>query len=84
MRYIKGTLILGINYQKFPQRDILDGLSDADSLGDKDTRRSTSGYCFILVGGIVSWGRKKNNQLHSPLHNRITWHWQKQQLNLNC
>lgn len=48
--YIKGTLTLGIKYQKSPQEDILHGYSDADWEGHKNTQRSTSGYCFILVG----------------------------------
>ena len=32
--------------------------SDADWGGDKDTRRSTSGYVFTLSGGAVSWQSK--------------------------
>uniref|UniRef100_A0A2N9F6S1 Integrase catalytic domain-containing protein n=1 Tax=Fagus sylvatica TaxID=28930 RepID=A0A2N9F6S1_FAGSY len=38
------------------QRDLkLTGYSDADWASDKDERKSTSGYAFILGGGAVSW-----------------------------
>ena len=63
MRYIKGTLSFGIKYQKLPNEDILYGFSDADWAGDKDTRRSTSGYCFLLAGGVISWGSKKQQSV---------------------
>jgi hypothetical protein len=35
------------------------GYSDADWAGDIDTRRSTSGYVFLLNGGCISWRSKK-------------------------
>jgi len=49
MRYIKGILNFGIKYQKSLQGDILHGFSDVDWVGDKDTRRSMFGYCFLLA-----------------------------------
>ena len=63
LRYIKGTLSFGIRYQKSPQGDVLHGYSDADWAGCKDTRRSTSGYCFLLAGGVISWGSKKQQSV---------------------
>ena len=59
MHYIKGTLSLGIKYQQSTNGNILHGRYDVDWTGDKDTRRSTSGYYFILVGGVISWSSKK-------------------------
>ncbi|KAG0600943.1 hypothetical protein M758_11G072600, partial [Ceratodon purpureus] len=47
LRYIKGTLPYGICYKQSPQGAILHGYSDADWAGCKDTRKSTSGYCFL-------------------------------------
>ena len=37
----------------------LKGYSDADWAGDRDKRKSTSGYAFILGGSTVSWCNKK-------------------------
>ncbi|XP_050546151.1 uncharacterized protein LOC126908280 [Daktulosphaira vitifoliae] len=33
----------------------LHGYSDADYAGDTTTRRSTSGYIFMMTNGIVAW-----------------------------
>ena len=37
----------------------LKGYSDADWADDRDERKSTLGYAFILGGGVVSWCSKK-------------------------
>lgn len=51
LRYLKGTLEWGLRYGA---RGGLVGYSDADFAGDVDTRRSTSGYVFVLNGAAVS------------------------------
>ena len=57
LRYIKGTLNFGL---KFTAGDgILRGYSDADWAGDFDTRRSTSGYAFMIGNATVSWSSKR-------------------------
>jgi hypothetical protein len=63
LRYIKETFLFGIKYQKQDNGEILHGFSGADWAGDKDTRRSTFGYCFLLVGGVISWGSKKQQSI---------------------
>lgn len=35
------------------------GYSDSDFAGDLDTRKSTSGYIFMLNGGPISWSSQK-------------------------
>ena len=35
------------------------GYTDADYAGDLDTRRSTTGYVFIMNGGAISWQSKR-------------------------
>eukprot|EP00253_Pinus_taeda_P005753 PITA_05753 len=63
-RYLCGTSDYGLCYQGRPRLDkVLDihGFVDADWAGDLDKRRSTSGYVFILFGGVVSWMSKKQS-----------------------
>ena len=38
-----------------PNNQWLHGYCDANWAGDKDSRKSTSGYMFFLMGGPVSW-----------------------------
>ena len=41
----------------FALRDLkLKGFVDADLVGDIDSRKSTTGFVFILVGTAISWG----------------------------
>jgi hypothetical protein len=60
LRYLKGTRIHGICFGgKDSNNHVLVGYSDADYAGDPDTRRSTSGYVFILNGGAVTWSSRR-------------------------
>lgn len=54
LRYLKGTLDYGIVFD-YNERLILAAYSDADYAGDVVTRRSTSGFVFMLGSGAVSW-----------------------------
>jgi len=45
---LAGTEDTGITYG--PEKTDLVGYCDADNAGDLDTRRSTTGYVFILNG----------------------------------
>jgi hypothetical protein len=53
MRYLKGTLGLGIEYTS-GGGDVV-GYADASWADDRDTRRSTTGYVFLMGGGATSW-----------------------------
>lgn len=55
LRYLKGTMNWGLQYST---RSPLLGYSDADYAGDVDTRRSTTGYAFVMNGGAISWQSK--------------------------
>uniref|UniRef100_H3GB36 Reverse transcriptase Ty1/copia-type domain-containing protein n=2 Tax=Phytophthora ramorum TaxID=164328 RepID=H3GB36_PHYRM len=57
-RYIQGTKTHGIEFQA-SCNDGLQGYSDADWAGDIESRRSTSGYAFMMNGGCISWRSKK-------------------------
>jgi hypothetical protein len=60
LRYLAGTQSLGLTFTG-NRKDVntLVGYSDADFAEDKDTRKSTSGICFILNGAAVSWTSKR-------------------------
>ncbi|GMG39212.1 unnamed protein product [Aspergillus oryzae] len=57
-RYIQGTKTHGIEFYAANEEG-LQGYSDADWAGDVETRRSTSGYAFMMNGGCISWRSKK-------------------------
>ena len=56
-RYLRGTTDLILCYGGGNLR--LKGFSDADWAGDRDERKSTSGYVFILGGGAIGAVRSK-------------------------
>ena len=56
VRYLAGTTSYGIIYSG--ESVEFTGYSDADYAGDIDTRRSTTGYVFIMNGGAISWQSK--------------------------
>jgi hypothetical protein len=59
LRYLAGTSSFGITYHHQEEGSShLIGYSDSDWAGDPDTRRSTSGFVFMLAGGPVSWKSK--------------------------
>ena len=54
MRYLQGTKDYMFMYRQTNNLDLV-RYSDADFAGCVDSRKSTSGYIFIMVGGAVSW-----------------------------
>ena len=52
-KYVKTTAKFGVWYSK-DTSDILAGYSDADSAGNVDDRKSTSGGCFYMGNNLVS------------------------------
>lgn len=59
-RYLRGTNDVGIMYTKQYSCSCV-GYSDADWAGDKNDRKSTSGYCFSLGSGLISWRTNKQS-----------------------
>jgi len=60
LRYVKGTGSYGIHYSK-NQSDELIGYSDSDWSGDKDDRKSTASYVFMIGNAAFSWSSKKES-----------------------
>lgn len=58
MGYIKNMLDYGLTYSRDSDLSPT-AFVDADYGGCKDTRRSTSGYVFMMSGGAVAWRSKR-------------------------
>jgi len=58
LRYLQGTQNLEIFY-KAGINEKLFAYTDSDYAGDLEDRKSTSGYAFLLAGGVISWVSKK-------------------------
>ena len=66
LRYLKSIKTLGLMYRTSQQSFTLRGYSDANWASNVDTRRSTSGYWFLLRNCVVSWtSRKQRSVAHS-------------------
>ncbi|SCZ93014.1 BZ3500_MvSof-1268-A1-R1_C074g00385 [Microbotryum saponariae] len=61
LRYIKGTLDLGLTYRKTSQP--IRGYSDANWGACLTTSRSTMGYAFILSGAAIAWCSKREHRV---------------------
>jgi hypothetical protein len=72
LRYLRKTINVGITYrgQENPAIQEATGgpttagiteFTDSDWAGDVDSRKSTSGYAFLLYGGAISWKSTKQN-----------------------
>lgn len=62
LKYIRGTNKYGLLYHS-DGRQTLRGFSDADYAGDTDTRRSTTGFCFSIGHGVVSWNSERQRSV---------------------
>ena len=58
LRYLQATPTHTICFSGSSEGELI-GYSDADWAGDIETRRSTSGYVFLLNEGCISWRSKK-------------------------
>ena len=60
LRYLKGTVGLGLTFKKTGKLDIAI-YTDSDYGGSLVDRRSTTGYCTVFGGNLVTWRSKKQS-----------------------
>ena len=59
VRYLKGTVDYGIKYE-VNQKINLEGYVDLDWAVSAIDRKSTSGCCFSMGSGVISWFSRRN------------------------
>jgi hypothetical protein len=58
LRYLQGTKNYMLTFRKSDNLKVI-GYSDSDFSGCVDSKKSTSGYIFMLAGGLISWKSAK-------------------------
>ena len=58
LRYLKGTIGLGLIFKKKSKLDLII-YTDSDYDGSLVDRKSTTRYCTLLGGNLVTWRSKK-------------------------
>lgn len=68
--YLKRTKDLSIFYNGFPC--VLEGFTDASWITSISDQKPTSGFVFLLGGGVVSWSSKKQTLItHSTMESEF-------------
>jgi hypothetical protein len=62
LRYLRGTVEYGLSYIQGDGVKLM-GFTDADWAGNTVDRKSTSGCCFSLGSGVVSWFNRKQKSV---------------------
>ncbi|KAM6544368.1 hypothetical protein CsatB_008815 [Cannabis sativa] len=66
MCYLQGTKNHMLSYQQADTLYIV-GFSDVDNVGCIDDKKSTSGYIFMMVGGVILWKSVKKTLTTSSI-----------------
>ena len=62
LRYLKGTVDYGLNYE-VNQKINIEGYVDSYWAGSAIDRKSTSGCCFNMESGVISWFSRKQSSV---------------------
>ena len=60
LRYLQGTKNYMLTYRKSDHLEVI-GYTDSDFADCVDTRKSTFGYVYLLVRGVISWKSAKQS-----------------------
>ncbi|GLT61624.1 hypothetical protein SLA2020_343190 [Shorea laevis] len=60
LKYVKGTIDFGVMYSRSNEIKLL-GFTDSDWVGSEDDMESTSGCCFSIGSGMISWCSRKQD-----------------------
>ena len=66
LRYLQGTKDLVLTYWHTDTLEVV-GFSDSDCAGCVDDKKSTFGYIFMMVEGVVSWKSVKQTLTASSI-----------------
>ena len=62
-RYLNGTVYHGLSIKASNEELKIVGFADADYAGDETSRKSTSGYVFLMNEACISWSSKKQSSV---------------------
>lgn len=63
LRYVQGTLDLGLIYSRDSDNKVLIGYSDSDLAGNVEDRKSTGGMVFYLNRSLITWASQKQKSV---------------------
>ncbi|XP_039303444.1 secreted RxLR effector protein 161-like [Solenopsis invicta] len=63
IRYLLNTVDRGVLYESGGSNEEIEGYVDADFAEDLETRRSTTGYVFLLGNGAVTWTAQRQKMV---------------------
>ena len=61
LRYIRGTSLFGLRYERGKKNFVVQGFSDSDFAGDRNDRKSTTGQVFFLGNSAITWNTMKQS-----------------------
>ena len=61
LRYIRGTSLFGLRYERGKKNFVVQGFSDSDFAGDRNDRKSTTGQVFFLGNSAITWNTLKQS-----------------------
>ena len=73
LRYLKGTVEMGLVYTQHGGDEVLVGYTDSDLSGDVVGRRSTGGMAFYLNDNLITWCSQKQRIVHCHPVNQSLW-----------